>query len=435
VNGALRLAEFGSKRQLIIMGSSESKAAKAAPETQPASHNSTAAPTGRPSQEVTRSNQPCAIIASADGQTRKVPATATLRLALAWDDGAKPVDVDLQCCVFDSLGLLLDACFFNNKNALEGALQLSGDSHSGEASGADESITINLAGLPPHAAGIVAGAFCTAGGELTAAHHVTVTVDDVASNDQLARASVNTTESATGALVFVLQRTGMNEWQVAAHTRVFRGVRSFVDALDQMQSLLSIPEELKREFKSQQPVYNLKKNESKPLPLGLSEVAFGLGWDAGCDVDASVVALTQNGSVTEQAYFGNKIACDGAIRHSGDNTTGEGAGDDETIQLNLMELKSRWTHCFVCVNVYSAGKDFNDVKNESVRIYDRTTGQTLMRYGALDGHGSSNGVVLGCLYRDRALPQRWVFKAISLGAEGKTCKDLIDECQVLQRSL
>jgi stress response protein SCP2 len=375
------------------------------------------------------------VIARSDGPTRTVPATATLRLGLAWDDGAKPVDVDLQCCLFDSLGLMLDACYFNNKNAVEGALQLSGDSHSGEASGADESITINLAGLPQHAAGIVAGAFCTAGGELTAAHHVTVTVDDVASNDQLARASVNTTESATGALVFVLQRTGMNEWQVAVHTRVFRGVRSFVDALDQMQSLLSIPEELKREFKSQQPVYNLKKNESKPLPLGLSEVAFGLGWDAGCDVDASIVALTSGGSENELAYFGNKIACDGAIRHSGDNTTGAGAGDDETIELHLTELNSRWTHCFVCVNVFSSGKDFSDVENESVRIYDRTTGQTLMRYGALDSHGKNNGVVLGCLYRDRALPQRWVFKAISLGAEGRTCNDLIDECQALQKGL
>jgi stress response protein SCP2 len=388
-----------------------------------------------------RSDEVIVVYDAPSGHT--VSAASTIRLNLSWDAGAKPVDVDLQCCVFDSVGLMLDACYFNNHDAMNGALHLSGDSRDGAASGADEAVTINLANLPPYAAGIVAGVFCTAGGELSASHHATVTAEDLNSGDQLSRSTINAEQSATGAIVFVLQRTSANEWQVAVRQRVFaahkdkesHAVRSFVDAVEHMQALLNVPAELQREFRSQQPVYDLKKHEKKKLPLGLSDVAFGLGWDAGCDVDASVIALKADGISHELIYFGNKTGCNGAIIHSGDNTTGDGDGDDETIELRLMDLDDDVTHCFVCVNVYSAGQNFTNVKNEAVRIYDLNSGQALMRYGSLDGHGKNNGVVLGCLYRDRTLPQRWVFNATSLGAQGRTCRDLVDECQALQKDL
>ncbi|MBA4052174.1 MAG: chemical-damaging agent resistance protein C, partial [Erythrobacter sp.] len=78
---------------------------------------------------------------------------------------------------------------------------------------------------------------------------------------------------------------------------------------------------------------------SKEAP-GLNAVIVGLGWDvrktdgAGFDLDASAFVLGENDKVLSDAnfvFYNNKTSPDGAVVYSGDNRTGEGAGDDETI--------------------------------------------------------------------------------------------------------
>jgi tellurium resistance protein TerZ len=168
--------------------------------------------------------------------------------------------------------------------------------------------------------------------------------------------------------------------------------------------------------------------------MGIPAVAFGLGWDAGCDVDASVIALKAGGVLAATVYFGNKDAFDKAIHHRGDNTTGAGDGDDEVIDIKLDQIPSDVLHLFCVVNVYSGG-DFSDVENEFVRIFDPAPGgKAIMRYGSLDSNGSYAGLVLGCLFRDDLCPGRWMFKAIGLGADGCTASSLVDECQALQKN-
>jgi tellurium resistance protein TerD len=48
--------------------------------------------------------------------------------------------------------------------------------------------------------------------------------------------------------------------------------------------------------------------------------------------------LDGKGAVLETIYFGNKISQGGAVIHSGDNTTGDGKGDDETIIIDFKKL-------------------------------------------------------------------------------------------------
>ena len=67
----------------------------------------------------------------------------------------------------------------------------------------------------------------------------------------------------------------------------------------------------------------------------------GLGWDArvtdgqAFDLDASVFAVGEDGKVLSDAhfiFFNNKTSPDGAVEHQGDNRTGEGDGDDQSLQ-------------------------------------------------------------------------------------------------------
>ena len=82
---------------------------------------------------------------------------------------------------------------------------------------------------------------------------------------------------------------------------------------------------------------------SKSAP-NLTSIAVGLGWDARSttgadfDLDASALLTGANGKVLSDAhfvFFNNLKSPDGSVEHTGDNLTGEGEGDDETINVEL----------------------------------------------------------------------------------------------------
>lgn len=83
---------------------------------------------------------------------------------------------------------------------------------------------------------------------------------------------------------------------------------------------------------------------------GLSAVSVGLGWDVRTttgtefDLDASAIVLNADGKVLSNGhfvFFNNTSSPDNTVVHTGDNRTGEGAGDDESINVNLRGLPPR----------------------------------------------------------------------------------------------
>jgi tellurium resistance protein TerD len=82
---------------------------------------------------------------------------------------------------------------------------------------------------------------------------------------------------------------------------------------------------------------------SKEAP-GLTAVLIGLGWDVRTttgtdyDLDASALLLDASGKVLSDQHFvfyNNLTSPDGSVEHTGDNLTGEGEGDDESVKVNL----------------------------------------------------------------------------------------------------
>ena len=88
---------------------------------------------------------------------------------------------------------------------------------------------------------------------------------------------------------------------------------------------------------------NLQKGQREKLTTGNFTV--GLGWDtnttatgADFDLDASVFILGDNKKILSDQHFvfyNNLKSPDGAVEHTGDNRTGEGDGDDESIRIDL----------------------------------------------------------------------------------------------------
>jgi len=81
--------------------------------------------------------------------------------------------------------------------------------------------------------------------------------------------------------------------------------------------------------------FEMKKNDSAFLPEGVDSVIIGMGWtcNRNFDLDASIVAMDANKNKTFHVNFGTKKGP--GVTHRGDNTTGEGSGDDERIRIDF----------------------------------------------------------------------------------------------------
>ncbi|MFD3653788.1 TerD family protein [Streptomyces sp. NPDC058620] len=151
---------------------------------------------------------------------------------------------------------------------------------------------------------------------------------------------------------------------------------------------------------------SLQKNQTVSLVKGgkplLSQVKMGLGWEPAfrgkdIDLDASVIAYGPNRNHLDSCYFGKLSILNGAVKHSGDNLTGEGAGDDEVIVVDLGRIPAEATGLVFTVNSFT-GQKFTEVAKAYCRLIDAATGEELVRFD-LTGAEPQTGVLMAKLIK------------------------------------
>ena len=162
---------------------------------------------------------------------------------------------------------------------------------------------------------------------------------------------------------------------------------------------------------------------------GLAKVCMGMGWDLQdgkvFDLDAfaflakggkPLYGADDAGRKAGICFFNNlKIA---GIDHSGDNRTGAGDGDDETITVEFAKLPADCEEVFFGVNIYNQpNANFGQVKNAFCRAYnaDDATKASIIKYDMSEDHGTANGLILGKLYKHNG---EWKFQAIGEARNG-----------------
>lgn len=155
----------------------------------------------------------------------------------------------------------------------------------------------------------------------------------------------------------------------------------------------------------------------------LTALTVGLGWDARTttgtdfDLDASAIGVRADGKVLSDAYFvfyNNMKSPEGAITLSGDNLTGAGEGDDETININLGLVPAEIDRIIIPVSIYDAanrGQNFGQVRNAYIRVVDQT-GTELVRYDLSEDYSTETVVIFGEVYRHGG---EWKFRAVGQG--------------------
>ncbi|MFJ9794245.1 TerD family protein [Streptomyces sp. NPDC101145] len=175
---------------------------------------------------------------------------------------------------------------------------------------------------------------------------------------------------------------------------------------------------------------SLQKNQTVSLVKGgrplLSQVRMGLGWEPAyrgkdIDLDASVIAYGPQRNHLDSCYFGKLTILGGAIRHSGDNLTGEGAGDDEVITVDLGRLPAEATGLVFTVNSFS-GQKFTQVAKAYCRLLDGATGEELVRFD-LTSAEPQTGVMMCKLIRQ--FSGEWEMTAMGSFAKARTVREMV----------
>lgn len=176
---------------------------------------------------------------------------------------------------------------------------------------------------------------------------------------------------------------------------------------------------------------NLTKGERVDLTKthpGLDVIHVAAGWDVSragdsYDLDIALALLGADKNLVNDGliYFNHKSGY--GIQHGGDNLTGVGDGDDETIKMSLAALPADVQFVAVIINIFNAAskgnQHFGKVDNAFVRVYDPAkpvAEQNLLKYDLTEDYTGRNGIVVGKFYRHG---EEWKFQALGAPSDGQ----------------
>lgn len=169
---------------------------------------------------------------------------------------------------------------------------------------------------------------------------------------------------------------------------------------------------------------NLSLTKTDP---SLSKILIGLGWDERAtdggdfDLDASAFLLNISGKVRSEAdfiFYNQLRSSDGSVEHTGDNRTGQGDGDDESVKVDLSRVPADVDKIVMTVTIHDADarrQNFGQVANAFIRVVNDVTGQEVVRFDLAEDYSTETAMVFGELYRHSG---EWKFRAVGQGYSG-----------------
>ena len=169
---------------------------------------------------------------------------------------------------------------------------------------------------------------------------------------------------------------------------------------------------------------NLSLSKTDPT---LVRILIGLGWDeratdgASFDLDASAFLLTASGRVRgdhDFIFYNQLKSQDGSVEHTGDNRSGQGDGDDESLVVDLSKVSPEIEKIAVTVTIHDAqsrGQNFGQIANAFIRVVNQDSGIEIVRFDLAEDYSTETAMVFGEVYRHNG---EWKFRAVGQGYAG-----------------
>ncbi|MBQ8569711.1 MAG: TerD family protein [Oscillospiraceae bacterium] len=178
---------------------------------------------------------------------------------------------------------------------------------------------------------------------------------------------------------------------------------------------------------------NLTKGQKVSLEKSMTMALIGLGWDTNrydggydFDLDAAAFLCGENGKVLSDedfVFYNNLEHKSGALRHTGDNLTGAGDGDDEVILIDFTKIPENIHKIAITVTIHDAqtrNQNFGQVSNAFVRVAKMShaedfAGADAIRYDLAEDFSVETAIVVCEIYRRNG---EWKFSAVGAGYQG-----------------
>ena len=159
----------------------------------------------------------------------------------------------------------------------------------------------------------------------------------------------------------------------------------------------------------------------------MTKVLVGLGWDPRAtdgqdfDLDASAFLLDSTGKVrgdNDFIFYNNLSDAAQSVVHTGDNRTGAGDGDDESLKVDLTKIPAEVDKIAFTVTIHDAEarrQSFGQVGGAFIRLVNDATGVEVARYDLSEDASSETAMIFGELYRHN---NEWKFRAVGQGYAG-----------------
>ena len=169
---------------------------------------------------------------------------------------------------------------------------------------------------------------------------------------------------------------------------------------------------------------NLSLSKTDPT---LVRILIGLGWDeratdgASFDLDASAFLLTASGKVRgdhDFIFYNQLKSQDGSVEHTGDNRSGQGDGEDESLLVDLSKVSPEVEKIAVTVTIHDAqsrGQNFGQIANAFIRVVNQDSGIEIVRFDLAEDYSTETAMVFGEVYRHNG---EWKFRAVGQGYAG-----------------
>lgn len=169
---------------------------------------------------------------------------------------------------------------------------------------------------------------------------------------------------------------------------------------------------------------NLSLSKTDPT---LVRILIGLGWDeratdgASFDLDASAFLLTASGRVRgdhDFIFYNQLKSQDGSVEHTGDNRSGQGDGDDESLVVDLSKVSPEVEKIAITVTIHDAqsrGQNFGQIANAFIRVVNQDSGIEIVRFDLAEDYSTETAMVFGEVYRHNG---EWKFRAVGQGYAG-----------------
>ncbi|MBD9734329.1 MULTISPECIES: TerD family protein [unclassified Streptomyces] len=133
--------------------------------------------------------------------------------------------------------------------------------------------------------------------------------------------------------------------------------------------------------------------EDGPADLdGVTHLSLGVSWDptagtsggvmgklrrkAGTDLDLIAIAMQGGDPVRLAGLDSLDPMGNGSLQHSGDNQTGHGDGDDETVTVEFARIPGNITAIVFIAAAFKKGSSFQKARNISFKVYDASGGSS-----------------------------------------------------------